>query len=99
MYQIMAEIVIMKFLKAIIGWYCYVGTGIVAIDQVGGLDIPEALNMSPAAQAIVLYLLIIFWVIKIAWFIYDKFHLERQERNLEMDKKREEIIDLKGGHK
>ena len=95
MYQIMAEIYVMKTIKALIAWYCYVGTGIVAMDQVGGLDIPDALNMSPATQAVVLWLLIVFWVIKIAWFIYDKFHLERKERNQKMRRVEQEIDNMK----
>lgn len=99
MYQTMAEILLMKSIKAFLAWYCYLGTGVIAIDQVTGIDIPQSLNMSPGAQQIVIALLIVFWVVKIAWFVYDKFHLERQERNLSMDKTREEIIDMKGNHK
>lgn len=94
----MAEILLMKTIKILIGWYCYVGTSIIAIDQVTGLDIPSNLEMSQATQQIVIYLLVVFWVVKIAWFVYDKFHLERQERNLKMQKGREELIDLRNNH-
>lgn len=95
----MGEILLMKTTKLLLGFICYLGTGIVAVDEVMQGAVKEAINVSPAAQQIILWLLIVFWVIKIAWFMYDKFYLERQERNLEMDKTREEIIDLKESHK
>ena len=99
MHQIMAEIIVMKTLKALLAWYCYVGTGVVFIDQISGVDIPEALSMSPASQAVVLWLLIVFWVIKISWFIYDKFHLERKERNQKMKVVDEEIMNMQNDRK
>lgn len=83
----------MKTLKLLIAWFCYFGTGVVAIDLLTGVF--ETLSISPATQHIVIYLLVVMWVVKIAWFIYDKFYLERKERNLGMDKTREEIMGMK----
>lgn len=88
----------MKSIKLLIGWFCYIGTGFVAVDQLPGVDVVKGLNVSPPMQHIIIYLLILFWVIKIAWFVYDKFFLERKERNLNMDKTKEEITDLKDNH-
>ena len=99
MYQAMAEILLMKTLKLLIGWFCYVGTSFIAVDQLPGIDLNKALDVPPAMQYIIIYMLIIFWVIKIGWFVYDKFYLETKERKLNMKKTDEEIIDLKDGHK
>lgn len=85
----MAEIITMKTLKLLISLYCWFGTGVVAIDQFTEADIRSM--VSPAAQHIILYLLIVFWVIKIAWFAYDKFYLERGERILKMKKERQKL--------
>ena len=98
----MAEIYLMKSLKAFISMICYFGTGVVAIDVFIQKGIEAAMNESlvvnPAAKQIIFYLLIFFWIIKIVWFVFDKFHLERQERNLKMRKTEEEIVDLREGH-
>jgi hypothetical protein len=91
----MAEIILMKSLKSIIAFFCYFGTGVVALDEFSQGAVHKALQVSPAANAIVLYLLIIFWMIKIVWFIYEKFILESKERNLNMDRTREEIIIMR----
>ncbi len=95
----MAEILLMKTIKILIAWYCYLGSGLVAVAQLPGVDIVKAMNINPSLQRIAIYLLIVMWLVKIVWFIYDKFHLERRERNLKMDITREEIIDMKDGHK
>lgn len=62
-------------------------------------NVSHIFNVNPAAQQIIFALLIIFWVVKICWFTYDKFHLERKERNLKMDREREDIngIRIKNG--
>ena len=99
MYQIMAEILLMKTIKLIISWYCYIGTSIVAMDQLPGIDLTKSIKIPTAMQHIIIYLLIVFWVVKISWFVYDKFYLNRKERNLQMDKTKEEIIDMKENHK
>ncbi len=85
----------MKTLKLLISWYCYIGTTVIAADQLPGINIKDALDVSPAMQHIIIYLLIVFWMVKIIWFVYEKFHLERKERNLGMDKTKEEINDMK----
>jgi hypothetical protein len=91
----MAEIILMKSLKSIIAFFCYFGTGVVAVDELTEGSVNSAIGISPAANAIVLYLLIVFWMIKIVWFIYEKFILESKERNLNMDRTREEIIIMR----
>ena len=92
---------LMKSLKGLLSIFCYFGTGVVAIDEylpkiieIGEL---ELVDISPVAKVILFYLLIVFWVIKIIWFIRDK-SLEVKERKLRMNKLVEEIIDIKEGH-
>jgi len=93
----MAEMLLMESLKLFIAYICYFGTGVLALDQLTEGAIKEAIRVSPIAQNIIMWLLIAFWVIKIIWFIIDK-RLVYKERNLEMDKTREEIQDLKEDH-
>ncbi len=83
----MAEILLMKTIKFIISFICYFGTSIAFIDMQRDFDIAETLNVSPALQRIVLWLFIIFWVIKIIWFSYEHFYLETKERKQNMRKK------------
>lgn len=83
----------MKTLKAFISFVCYFGTGIIAIDQVTEGVVKQVLNVNPAAQQIIMYLLIVFWIIKIVWFVLDK-NLETQERRLDMRKIEEEIEQI-----
>lgn len=87
----MAEILLMKTIKILISWYCYIGTSFVAIDQLPNVDITKALNIPPAMQYIIIYLLIIFWIVKITWFVYEKFYLESKERRLGISKSKKEL--------
>jgi hypothetical protein len=80
----MAEFIFMKSLKYLLAFLCYFGTGVVAIDEITQGAVKRTLEMSPAAHHIVLYLLVIFWVLKIAWFVWEKFWLETRERNQRM---------------
>ena len=70
----------MKAMKLFLTIVCYSGSGIVLIDQELEGAIIEALKINPILQKILLYLLILLWVIKIIWFVYDKFYLESKER-------------------
>lgn len=76
----MGEFLIMKTMKLLLSIVCYSGTGFVFINQELGGKILDALNINPILQKIILILLIILWIIKILWFVYDKFYLERKER-------------------
>jgi len=94
----MAEILLMKSLKALLSFFCYFGTGIVAMDAFVGQtleDVAKQISISPAAREITFALFMILWVLKIAWFLYEKFYLERKERLLEMDRTKKE---MKEGH-
>lgn len=75
----MAEILLMKAMKILLSIVCYSGSGIILIDQELEGAIIEALQINPALQKIILYLLILLWVIKIIWFVVDKI-LQVQER-------------------
>ena len=88
----------MKSLKTLLTFFCYFGTGIVAVDTFLLKAIEsEILNFSQATREITFFLFVILMVLKIIWFVYDKY-LETQERNLNMDKTKEEIIDMKEDH-
>ena len=76
----MAEILLMKAMKLFLSIVCYSGSSIIFVDQKMEGAIIEALQINPLLQNIILYLLILLWVIKIIWFVYDKFYLESKER-------------------
>jgi hypothetical protein len=98
----MADLFLMKTLKALLSFFCYFGTGLIAVDELVIQTVEEALfqvaGLNARTKAIIFFLLVAFWCIKILWFIYDKY-LETKERELGMDKTKEEIEDLKDGHK
>lgn len=75
----------MKSLKALLTYLCYFGAGLVAIEELTGFDIPDKMNLNPVAQNIIWVMFVVFWSVKIAWFAYDKFYLERKERLQKMD--------------
>ena len=70
----------MKTIKILLSFSCYFGTGVIYADKQLEGAIAEALKINPLLQKIVLILLILLWVIKIMWFVYDKFYLESKER-------------------
>lgn len=88
----MVAITFLKKLYAFFSVICYSGTGIIFIDEyvVDG-TVKDVLDVNPIAQHIILYLLIVFWLIKIAWFIFEKFHIERKERMLKMENDQEDL--------
>lgn len=69
----MAEILLMKTMKLILSFVCYFGTGIAFIDMQRGVSVGDILNINPKLQEIILWLFIIAWIIKIIWFIVDKY--------------------------
>lgn len=88
----MVAITFLKKLYAFFSVICYSGTGIIFIDKylIDG-QIVDIFDINPIAQHIVLYLLIVFWLIKIAWFVFEKFHIERKERMLKMENDQEDL--------
>lgn len=95
----MAEILLMKSLKALLSFFCYFGTGIVAMDAfvLQTLD-SEILNFSPSTRKIVFLLFVVLSVVNIVWKIYEKFYLETKERKQGIEKMAEEIKKMKQGH-
>lgn len=92
--RIMPEIFFINMLKNFIGIVCYIGTAVIGIDQLTETDLLETLDISPTAAFITMWLLILLWVLKICWYAYDKFYLERRERlakikKAEMDNKKD----------
>jgi hypothetical protein len=76
----MAEIFLMKTIKLLLTIVCYSGSGLVFVDQSLEGAIIDALKINPILQQIILVLLILFWVIRILWFVWDHFYLESKER-------------------
>jgi len=81
----------MKGLKAFLAWSSWLGTGFLFLDEL--VDVKEVIKMSERDQKIIVYIVILFWIIRIAWFVYDKFYLESKERKQVMREKEEDIID------
>ncbi len=70
----------MKTMKLLLTIICYSGTGAVFVNQRFEGAIIDALSINPLLQKCILILLIMFWLIRITWFIYDHFYLESKER-------------------
>jgi len=95
----MAEILLMKSLKALVSFFFYFGTSVVAADTflVKVLQ-SEIINFSQSTRQITFYLFMTLMVFKIAWFVYEKLFLERKERKQAIEKMAEEIKKMKEGH-
>lgn len=88
----MATLSLIKYLYSFITYFCYLGTGVIAFDQfIADGAIKDIVNVNPVAQHIILALLVVFWCLKIAWFTYEKFHIERKERLLKMENDQEDL--------
>lgn len=81
----MAEILLMKTIKFLLSFMCYSGTSLFYIDQELEGKIVEAMNISHDERKILIWLFIFFWIIKIVWFIIDKY-IELKERFRNMKK-------------
>ena len=79
----MAEIILMKTLKLFLAWICYIGAGVILIEQVTGADLEKLTQIPDPAKEIILWMLIVFWCIKIAWYVIDKV-LTIKERGQKM---------------
>lgn len=75
----------MKAIKLYLTVICSLGGGVVFVDQ-KVLDgaIEDALNLNPVLQQIILTLIVISFIIRLIWFVYDKFYLETKERKQAM---------------
>lgn len=90
----MATLSLIKYLYSFITYYCYIGTSIIAFDQIFADNaIKNIVSVNPAAQHIILALLIVFWLLKIFWFMYEKFVLETRERKLKMESDKDDLDD------
>jgi len=79
----MQEIIIAKAAKLLLSWVCYGGTSMVIVNQTLDNTLVELLKVHPKLQNVVVILLIIFWLIKICWYVFDK-RLEWLERKQKM---------------
>lgn len=77
----------MKTIKALLAYICYFGAGVAIIDKYVDL---EGMSVPDPAKEIIIYLLIVFWCIKIAWFVWDRFYMQTRERNWKMERERGE---------
>jgi ABC-type polysaccharide/polyol phosphate export permease len=90
----MVAIALFKKLYFYLSVVCYSGTGIIFVDEyIADGAVNDILDVNPIAQQIILYFLIVFWVLKIAWFCYDKFYLETKERKLKMESDQDDLDD------
>lgn len=98
----MGEVLLMKGLKAFLGFIGMGGSLAILIDQQG--IIRDALKVNPALYNIISYLFVIFFIAYIYFYIRDKILNSKErnqvmkERELEMDRTREEIEDLRDNH-
>jgi hypothetical protein len=60
--------------------WAYVGLFLGIDQEVFNSKMITALNISPMLTNFIVIIAVFFWVVKIIWFIYDKFFLERTER-------------------
>jgi len=75
--------------KMFVNLFAYIGL-LMGIDQeLLNSQLMAILQINPILANAIVFVGFIFWVIKALWFIYDKFHLERTERLLEINKKKQ----------
>jgi hypothetical protein len=60
--------------------WAYVGLFLGIDQEVFNSKFITALNISPMLTNFIVIIAVFFWIVKIIWFIYDKFFLERTER-------------------
>lgn len=77
----MAEIAaLMIKIKAYLEAFLFVGLGVSIFDGAVVID-----QYAPAAAKMIFYvLMVLFAVIRMVWYVYDKFFLESRERNQKM---------------
>lgn len=52
----------------------------------------DALHISPILSNAIVFVGLVFWIIKAVWYIYEKFYLERTERLHEINRKKKLTI-------
>lgn len=90
----MAEIAFIKIFKFILN-IGYFGGGLFFFDLLADGEIMNNLPVPTPLQNIAAAMFIATMAVRTVWFVYDKFHLERKERNLKMDREREDINGLR----
>jgi hypothetical protein len=87
----MAEIILMKTLKLLITWICYIGAGFVLVEQITGVDLEKLTNIPEPAKEILLWMLIVLWCIKIVWYVIDKvLTIKERSQKLKIEKGKNE---------
>ncbi len=67
-------------IKIFINFAAYIGFVLGVDQELLGSKLVEVVSLNSATTNIIIGVGIFAWVIKIIWFIYDKFFLERKER-------------------
>ena len=92
MYARDMDLIYTEAAKLLLSITCYGGTSMVVINQTLDDALVDVLNVHPKLQNFVVVLLILFWLVKIGWYVIDK-RLEYQERKQKMEIEREEHDD------
>lgn len=84
-----------KIFNIIVSFFSYLGLGLGIDEKFLEGFLMKNLNLDNITTNFLFGLAIIMWILRIVWFVYDKFILERKERKITMEKTLEEIRDLK----
>jgi len=73
-------------IKLILNTFAYFGLALGFDQEVLGSRLIEIINISPIITNVIIFIAILAWIIKLVWFTYDKFYLERKERLKQLNK-------------
>ncbi len=66
--------------KLFVNILAYTGLSLGFSQEILSTRLIELMRLDSLTAHIVIYLGILFWIVKFIWYIYDKFYLERKER-------------------
>jgi hypothetical protein len=76
----MSELLFAKTLNLLITALAYFGTAFVFLNKLVDNKLSKIIELSGTQLDILVWALISLYIIKMIWFIYSKFYLERRER-------------------
>jgi hypothetical protein len=76
----MAQLLFLPAFKFSIDLFCFFTVGITFFNKLFQIHLYEYLNLTVPQNNIVLNLSVLFLVIRIIWFLYEKLWLDRKER-------------------
>ncbi len=73
-------------IKIFINFAAYIGFVLGVDQELLGSKLVEVVSLNSATTNLIIFIAILAWIVKIVWFVYDKFYLERKERLKKLNK-------------